>query len=192
MNPKLRVHTAVALFLVIAAALSAASIAARTTRVPAKPVIGLPVTVPAQPHAGKRFTVLFRVTRIDTGKPLMRGKMVCDPSVAGKVIPHAESFKQGTARLSFVVPTDAAAKLLTVKLTIKTGSQSATRLAAFRILQGEVKPLVSIGDVSAAEGTRASRHFRSRSRSRLPARRASRSTSRPPTGRRPRRLTTSR
>ena len=71
MYPKFRVPTSVALSLLVAAALSAASLTAGTTRVPAKPVIGQPVTVPAQPQAGKRFNVAFRVTRSDTGKPLM-------------------------------------------------------------------------------------------------------------------------
>ena len=152
MHPELRVRTTFALFLLVAAGLSAASITAEATRVPAKPVIGEPVTVPAQPQAGKRFAISFRVTRSDTGKPLMRGKMICDPSVGGKAIPHAESFRQGTARLSFVVPTVAAGRSLKVKLTISAGGQSATRVANFRILRGEVASLVSIGDASVAEG----------------------------------------
>ncbi len=148
-----RVHTAVAvLVLLVAGALSAASTTAGTTRLLVKPVIGQPVTVPAQPLAGKRFTVAFKVTRSDTGAALTSGEMICDPSVFGKVIRHAESFGNGTARLSFVIPAKAAGKVLKVKLTIRSGHQSATRVSTFRIVQGLSLPSLSIADVSAFEG----------------------------------------
>jgi len=98
-----------------------------------KPVIGAPVTTPAIAVAGKRFTVAFPVTRSDTSEPLTTGKMVCDPSVAGKVIVHAESFKGGTAKLSFVIPKTAKGKLLKVKVTIKAGTGSATKVATFKV-----------------------------------------------------------
>jgi hypothetical protein len=75
--------------------------------------------------------------------------MICDPSVAGRTIRHAESFKGGTARLSFVVPANAAGRVLKVRVTIKAGTQSATKVSAFRV-QG--LPALSIGDASAAEG----------------------------------------
>ena len=109
--------------------------AAPTTTAPTvavKPLIGAPATTPARAVAGKRFTVSFPVTRSDTGKPLASGTMTCDPSVNGKIIQHAESFGNGTARLSFVIPKTAKGKLLTVKLTIKAGG-SATKIATFRV-----------------------------------------------------------
>lgn len=85
------------------------------------PVIGKPVMTPTRVMAGKRVTVTFPVTRSDAAqpKPLTSGTMVCDPSIGGKVIPHAESFTNGVARLSFVVPKTAKGKLLKVKVTIK-------------------------------------------------------------------------
>jgi len=98
-----------------------------------KPKIGAPMTLPAAPVAGKRFTVSFPVVRSDSGAPLTTGTMICDPSVNGKVIPHAESFKNGTAKLSFTVPKTAKGKMLKVKVTIKTGSQSATKVASFLV-----------------------------------------------------------
>ncbi len=98
-----------------------------------KPKIGAPMTLPAAPVAGKRFTVSFPVVRSDTGAPLTRGTMICDPSVNGKVITHAESFKNGTAKLSFTVPKTAKGQTLKVKVTIKSGSQSATRIVNFRV-----------------------------------------------------------
>ena len=152
MRPTRRALSVVALFLLVGAALTAASTTAGTAAVKVKPVIGQPVTVPAQPVAGKRFTVSFKVTRSDTGALLTTGKMICDPSVFGKVIQHQESFKNGTARLSFVIPADATGKLLKVHVTIKSGSQSATKVTMFHVLQGAAKPSVSIDDVSAIEG----------------------------------------
>ena len=59
--------------------------------------------------------------------------MICDPSVAGKVLPHSELFKGGQARLSFAVPRSAKGKALKVKVTIKLGTQSTTKIASFRI-----------------------------------------------------------
>ena len=96
-----------------------------------KPVIGAPARAPAAVVAGKRLTVTFPVTRSDNGRALTSGRMICDPSVTGKVIPHAESFRAGKARLSFLVPKTAKGKLL--KVTITSGSQLATKIATFRV-----------------------------------------------------------
>lgn len=96
-----------------------------------RPVIGKPVVTPARPQAGKLFTVTFNVTR--SGSPLTNVTMVCDPSLAGKVIPHAESYQAGNARLSFVVPKAAKGKLLKVKLTIRAKGQSASKTVSFRV-----------------------------------------------------------
>jgi hypothetical protein len=142
----------VAVALLVGAAMTAAATTASSTAPTlGKPVIGKPVIVPAQPLAGKRLSVSFKVTRSDTGAALTSGKMICDPSVAGQVIRHAESFTGGTARLAFVVPANAAGKLLKVKVTIKSGSRSATKVATFHV-QGSSMPLLSIGGVSAEEG----------------------------------------
>ena len=86
---------------------------------------------------GKITTVPMTTLRFVSG-----GKMVCDPSVQGKVIAHSESFKGGTARLSFVIPKTAKGKLLkvNVKLTVKdSGSDgtgktvTASKVATFRV-----------------------------------------------------------
>lgn len=103
------------------------------TPVAVRPVIGKPATVPRRPVAGKRFVVTFAVTRSDTHQPLKSGKMVCDPSVKGKVIAHTESFRDGKARVAFTLPTAAGHKLLKVKLTIALGSQSTTRVVSFLV-----------------------------------------------------------
>lgn len=98
-----------------------------------KPVIAAPLTTPAKAVAGKRFTVKFPVTRSDNGRPLTAGTMICDPSVNGRVLTHAESFGAGTAKLSFLVPKSMKGKQLKVKMTIKTTGGSASRVATFRI-----------------------------------------------------------
>jgi hypothetical protein len=98
-----------------------------------KPIIGKPVTTPKVATAGKRFTVKFVVTRSDTGTRMTTGKMICDPKVAGKVLRHAESFQQGIAKLSFVIPKTAKGKALKVKVTIKSGTSSTTKVTTFRV-----------------------------------------------------------
>lgn len=98
-----------------------------------KPVIAAPTATPAKLSAGKRAAVAFRVVRSDSGEALTTGTMICDPSVGGKVLPHSESFKGGTARLSFLVPQSAKGKSLKVKVTIKVGTQAATRIATYLI-----------------------------------------------------------
>lgn len=98
-----------------------------------KPVIGKATTSPARPVHGKRLTVRFPVTRSDDGQPLTDGRMVCDPSVKGKVVKHAESFTGGSAKLSFVVPKSSKAKLLKVKVRIIASGGTATRVATFKV-----------------------------------------------------------
>ena len=138
----------------IGAATAAVPTASGTAQSPAlvKPVIGQPAKAPAQPLAGKRFTVSFKVRRSDTGRPLKAGKLSADPSVAGRIVPHTESFRAGTARVSFVVPATAAGKLLTVRVRITASGRSAKRTATFRVRPGLPKPSLSIGDAASAEG----------------------------------------
>ncbi len=99
----------------------------------AKPVIGAPVAAPASPGAGRKFNVAFAVTTSTDGTPLTSGTMVIDPSVSGKMLAHSESFKGGRAKASIAVPRTAKGKQLKVKVTIKSGGQSATKIAAFKI-----------------------------------------------------------
>ena len=98
-----------------------------------RPVFGKPVVLPLRPLAGRRFTFTLPVRRSDTGALLRTGRMVCDPSVAGRLIRHAESFTAGKARLTFVVPKTAKGKLLKVKIKITAGTQSATKITIYRV-----------------------------------------------------------
>ena len=120
-----------------------------TLRNGGRPVVAKPVATPAQPAAGKPFTVAFKVTRSDTGKPYLGGQMKADPRIAGRPVQHTESFRRGTARVGLVVPATAMGKTLRVTVSIKDGTTTATRSATYQV-QG--RPSVSVGDASVAEG----------------------------------------
>ena len=59
--------------------------------------------------------------------------MVADPTVAGKLLKHAESFKAGKARLTFVVPKTAKGKFLKIKIRITASGQTTTRLYTYKV-----------------------------------------------------------
>ena len=120
-----------------------------TPRSGGRPVIAKPVASPAQPAAGRPFTASFKVTRSDNGRAFLRGRMTGDPSIAGRVVQHTESFRGGTARVSLVVPASATGKTLRVAVAIKDGATKTSRVATYRI-QG--RPSVSVGDASVTEG----------------------------------------
>ena len=151
MNPTSSRRVVASVLLLAVAALVVGVSSAGGASAVGKPVIAKPATTPAKPIAGKAFAVSFAVTRSDTHARLTTGRMICDPSVTGKVIQHQESFKGGTARLAFVIPSTAGGKLLKVKVTIKADGGSTTRIANFRVLQAP-KPALSIKDASVAEG----------------------------------------
>ena len=97
------------------------------------PIIAKPVTYPAKPVAGKPFRLTFAITRSDTGGKLIDGKMICDPSVKGKVITHLEQLKNGTATMLFTIPKAYKGKYMKVHLTIKAGAESTTRDVMFHV-----------------------------------------------------------
>ena len=131
-----------------AALVAAAPIVSGTA--PSKPVIGKPRATPAHPLAGQRFAVTFAITSAGTGRPLTRARVTCDPSIGGRTLRHADSFAGGRARLTLVIPADAAGKLLKVKVTVRT-VQSATRVSTFHVAAAAA-PSVSIGDAAVTEG----------------------------------------
>ncbi len=98
-----------------------------------KPVFGSATTAPSRPVAGKRLVFTLAVNRSDTGAPLTTGRMVCDPSIAGVVLKHTESFKNGKARLSLVIPKTAKGKLLKVSIKITSGTKSATKIVTYKV-----------------------------------------------------------
>jgi hypothetical protein len=101
--------------------------------VAAQPVFGAATIVPARPVAGKKLLFTLGVRRSDTGAPLTTGRMTCEPSVAGVVLKHTESFASGKARLSLVVPKTAKGKLLKVRVTITWGGETAKKVVTYRV-----------------------------------------------------------
>ena len=96
-------------------------------------MIGKAVASPAKPRAGKTVQVSFKITRSDSGAKLTSGKMICDPRIGTHMLKHVEQFKNGIASLRFTIPKTATGKLLKVHLTIRLGTQSATRIATLHI-----------------------------------------------------------
>lgn len=98
-----------------------------------QPVIGRPMLTPVRAVVGKRLAVSFPVTRSDTHAPLARATMICDPTIAGRLLPHIEQFQGGKARVAFLVPKSAKGQLLRVRLTIISGDQTARTSVGYRI-----------------------------------------------------------
>jgi hypothetical protein len=96
------------------------------------PWIGLPTITPAA-RAGTRVSVTFPLADKKTGVPLLRGTMICDPQVNGKVLPHQESLGNGFAQLRFTIPKGAKGKELKVNLTIRVGSRSAHTVVTYTV-----------------------------------------------------------
>jgi len=135
----------------LGAAVTAASPTSMRAAPGPTPVIGRPVAVPAHPIAAAPFGVSFKITRSDTRAPLRAGAMLCDPSVAGRMLHHEESFRQGTARLTFLVPASATGKKLTVKLSITAAGRTAKTIATF-LVRAAPLPAISIAEVATEEG----------------------------------------
>jgi len=81
----------------------------------------------------ERFLVTFAVTRSDNHLRLTYGTLRCAAWVNGKAVGHFQSFADGRARLALRLPTNARHKLLKVRVTIRLGNQSTTRIASFRV-----------------------------------------------------------
>jgi hypothetical protein len=65
--------------------------------------------------------------------------MVCDASVAGKPITHAESFRAGIVRVSLAwprllgVPKSATGQLLRIEIRVTASGRTATRLFTYEV-----------------------------------------------------------
>jgi hypothetical protein len=138
MRSALRVLGFLAVLGVPVVVLAAAAAYGGTERSPRlRPVIAAPVTTPGRPQAGKPVTVVFRVVRSDTHKPLTTGRLVCAASYGGGVIDHSGTFRGGIVRVSFVVPLAAAGQAVRVKVTVTASGASATRTATFSVFAAE-------------------------------------------------------
>jgi hypothetical protein len=97
------------------------------------PVFGTVAMAPAAPVAGKRLVFSLPVTRSDNGAPLLNGRLTLDPRIAGKLLGHAESFRKGIARASFVVPKTAKRRILTIHVKVARTGAVASKAFAYRV-----------------------------------------------------------
>jgi Calx-beta domain len=101
-------------------------------------VIALPLTASSATQKGK-----------DTGGPLTGGSVSCKATAGAKALTHTQSLRGGVARCSFTLPLTATS--VRVALTVKAGTQSASRTFTFAVRPAP-KPALSIGDVTVSEG----------------------------------------
>jgi hypothetical protein len=105
------------------------------------PAIAAPVSHPAAPVAGKQFQVTFPVLDARSGARLTKvTSLSFEPTIAGKKVQLQQmSFVAGYRAIAGVVwmtmavPARAQGQLLTLKVTIKAGGLSATRIESYRI-----------------------------------------------------------
>jgi hypothetical protein len=90
-----------------------------------KPVIGRPVAQPAVPKAGKRLTVVFRITRSDNGAPIANFTAQSNVRVAGR--------SAGRVEVKLGVPKTAKGKLLRITLTVRADNQPATKAVSYKV-----------------------------------------------------------
>ena len=102
-------------------------------------VIGKPVLAPAHALSSKKLTVAFKVTRSDTRRAVAAAKVVPVVTVAGKAVRAAGAFRHGQALVAYTLPPNAMGKRTTVKVTVKSGGRSATRVAAGRSADTHVR-----------------------------------------------------
>jgi hypothetical protein len=100
---------------------------------PVVPVIAPGVFAPIAPVSGKKAAVTFAVTRSDNGQVLTDGQMLGTATVGGKSIGTVQTFANGVAKLTFVVPKKSKNKVLAVKVTVTTTDGTASKAAAFRV-----------------------------------------------------------
>ena len=95
-------------------------------------VVAAGVGTPPNQTAGKLGAVTFVVTRSDTGAPMTDGTVTSSASVGGKAITHLQTYTNGVAQVSYVIPAKTRGKILTVKVTVKaTGGASTSKVSTF-------------------------------------------------------------
>jgi hypothetical protein len=131
-------------------AVCGSALGATSTTQAGRPVIGAPRTSPRRPLPGKRFHASFSL-RTTSGGAVTNAVTVFSASVAGRVLAHSDSFSNGVAATSVLVPANAGGKTLTVNLAAVVGGVKTTRTARF-IVQGSALPTLAIEDATVSEG----------------------------------------
>jgi hypothetical protein len=86
---------------------------------------------PAQPRAGKPFSVKLAVRRSDTNRPITSGNVSCRVLVGGKPLLARGSVAGGAARCTVVVPGSAAGARLRGTISVRVSGQTAAANFAY-------------------------------------------------------------
>jgi len=100
---------------------------------PVLPVIAAGTVAPIILVSGKKASVSFAVTRSDNNAILTDGTMLGTVTVAKKSIASVQTFANGVAKLTFVLPKKMKGKAVTAKVTVTTADGSASKGATFHI-----------------------------------------------------------
>ena len=95
---------------------------------PARVVFKSLTKTPANPKAGKTFTVRMAATRSDTGAPIVNGQVDCTAKAGAKgVKPKSEKFVGGQAVCIFTIPAGTTGKTLRGTITMIFEGKKLTR-----------------------------------------------------------------
>ena len=100
---------------------------------PVIPVIAPGTSAPKVLVSGKKASVSFAVTRSDNNEVLTDGTMLGSVTVAKKPVTSIQSFVNGVAKLTFVLPKKMKGKAVVARVTVTTADGSASKSATFHI-----------------------------------------------------------
>jgi len=86
---------------------------------------------PAQPRAGKPFTISLPVRRSDTTRVITSGAVSCNVTAVGKKVPAVGKVRSGKGQCTFVVPKTAT--VVRGSMTVRSGGTSVTARFSFRV-----------------------------------------------------------
>lgn len=86
---------------------------------------------PAQPRAGKPFTISLPVRRSDTNRVITSGAVSCNVTADGKKVPAVGKVRSGRGQCTFVVPKTA--NVVRGSMTVRFGGTSVTARFSFRV-----------------------------------------------------------
>jgi len=100
---------------------------------PVIPVIAPGTVAPLILVSGKKASISFAVTRSDNNEILTDGTMLGSVTVAKKSVASVQTFANGVAKLTFLVPKKMKGKAVAAKVTVTTADGSASKSATFRV-----------------------------------------------------------
>jgi len=102
-------------------------------KAPLRLIAGDPRGAPAQPRAGRLFTVTVPVTRSDTARGITSGSVACTVRVGGTVVKTSGRVAAGGGRCSLRVPADASKRVVRGSMVVRSSGKSVTTRFSFRV-----------------------------------------------------------